>query len=57
MRKALPLVRARERVVEDFERRYVERMLARNEGVVTKAARASGVARRHFQRLRAKGAK
>jgi hypothetical protein len=32
-------------------------MLARNKGVVTEAARASGVARRHFQRLRAKSAK
>jgi DNA-binding NtrC family response regulator len=53
----LPISDARDRVVEEFERRYVERMLARNKGVVTEAAKASGVARRHFQRLRAKSAK
>jgi DNA-binding NtrC family response regulator len=53
----LPLSEARDRVVEAFEQRYVERVLARNKGVVTEAARASGVARRHFQRLRARNAK
>jgi DNA-binding NtrC family response regulator len=53
----LPLSEARDRVVEEFERRYLERVLARNKGVVTDAARASGVARRHFQRLRARSAK
>ena len=37
----LPLSDARDRVVEEFERRYVERMLARSKGVVTDAARAS----------------
>ena len=53
----LPLSEARDRVVEEFEQRYVERVLARNKGVVTEAAKASGVARRHFQRLRARNAK
>jgi DNA-binding NtrC family response regulator len=53
----LPLGEARERVVEEFERRYVERMLAKSEGVVSHAAKASGVARRHFQRVRARRAK
>ncbi|HSQ65168.1 MAG TPA: sigma 54-interacting transcriptional regulator [Polyangiaceae bacterium] len=53
----LPLSQARERVVEEFERRYVERMLAKSEGVVSHAARASGVARRHFQRVRARRTK
>jgi two-component system response regulator HydG len=50
----LPISQARERVVEDFERRYVERVLQKNKGVITHAAKASGVARRHFQRLRAR---
>jgi DNA-binding NtrC family response regulator len=53
----LPISEARDRVIEEFERRYLERMLARSNGVVTEAARASGVARRHFQRLRARSAK
>jgi transcriptional regulator with GAF, ATPase, and Fis domain len=53
----LPLSDARGRVVDEFEQRYVARMLAQNEGVVTKAAKASGVARRHFQRVRARGAR
>lgn len=51
----LPIGEARDRVIEDFEQRYCARVLARNNGVVTAAAKASGVARRHFQRLRAKG--
>ncbi|MFT3769805.1 MAG: sigma 54-interacting transcriptional regulator [Minicystis sp.] len=50
----LPLVRARERVVEEFERRYVQRILAQHGGNVTSAAAASGIARRYFQLLKAK---
>jgi DNA-binding NtrC family response regulator len=50
----LPLVRAREKVVEDFERRYVQRILAQHGGNVTSAAAASGIARRYFQLLRAR---
>ena len=50
----LPIVRARERVVEDFERRYVQRVLAQHGGNVTSAAAASGIARRYFQLLKAK---
>jgi DNA-binding NtrC family response regulator len=53
----LPLGEARDRVIEEFEKRYVERVLARHKGVVTDAAKASGVARRHFQRLRARSGK
>jgi DNA-binding NtrC family response regulator len=41
-------------VVADFERRYVERVLARHGGNVVRAAEASGVARRYFQILRAR---
>ncbi|MBX3189175.1 MAG: sigma 54-dependent Fis family transcriptional regulator [Labilithrix sp.] len=50
----LPFPSARERVVKEFERRYVERILARHGGSVTKAARASGVAHRYFQLIRAR---
>jgi two-component system response regulator HydG len=50
----LPLVRARERVVEEFERRYVQRVLGQHGGNVTNAAAASGIARRYFQLLRAR---
>jgi len=50
----MPLVRARERVVQDFERRYLERALTKQNGNVLRAAAASGVARRYFQILRAK---
>jgi two-component system response regulator HydG len=50
----LPLTRARERVVEEFERRYVQRVLAQHNGNVSSAAAASGIARRYFQLLRAR---
>jgi transcriptional regulator with GAF, ATPase, and Fis domain len=52
----LPIGEARERVVDEFERRYVTHMLEKNQGIVTHAAKASGVARRHFQRIRARQA-
>ena len=48
------LPQARELIVDDFERRYVERILARFNGNVTRAAAASGLARRYFQVLRAR---
>lgn len=48
----LPLPRAREQVVAEFERRYVERVLAKFGGNVTRAAQASGVARRHFYSIK-----
>jgi len=50
----LPLATARERMIAEFERRYVERTLADAGGNVGRAAEASGVARRHFQRLKAR---
>jgi DNA-binding NtrC family response regulator len=50
----LPLARAREHLLREFEQRYVARVLAQHGGVVTRAAAASGIARRHFQRLRAR---
>jgi DNA-binding NtrC family response regulator len=53
----LPLGEARQRVVEEFERRYVERMLESHGGNVTRAAETAGVARRYFQILKARVAK
>src|SRR5262249_32268869 len=50
----LPLLAARNTVVSEFERRYVERLLAKYNGNVARAAEVSGVARRHFQRIRAR---
>ena len=50
----LSLAVARQRVVMEFERQYVERMLAKHGGNVSRAAEASGMARRNFQLLRAR---
>jgi transcriptional regulator with PAS, ATPase and Fis domain len=50
----LPLGQARDLVVEEFERRYLQKMMARHEGDATRAAAAAGVARRYFQLLRSK---
>jgi DNA-binding NtrC family response regulator len=50
----LPLAEARQRAIDELERRYLTRLLARFDGNVTKAAAATGIARRHLQRLRAK---
>ena len=45
---------ARDRIVDEFERRYVERILALHGGNVARAAAASGIARRYFQIIRAR---
>jgi transcriptional regulator with PAS, ATPase and Fis domain len=49
----LPYRQARALVLKSFTERYVEHMLASHSGNVSAAARAAGVARRHFQRLKA----
>src|SRR5690606_25370192 len=49
-----PLADARQRLVEEFENRHVERILALHDGNVPRAAAAAGVARRHLQRLKAR---
>jgi len=46
-----PLRAARERWVEDCERRYLIRQMSRHQNNVSAAARASGVDRVHFYRL------
>jgi len=50
----LPFPVARDRLVDEFERRYVERILAKHGGNVARAAAASGIARRYFQIIRAR---
>lgn len=50
----LTLPEARRRLTAIFERRYVEHALQRSGGNVSKAAEASGIARRHFQTLKSK---
>jgi len=50
----LPLARARTMVLESFERQYLARVLAQHGGNVTRAAAASGIARRQFYRVRAR---
>jgi len=54
VRSGQPLPIARQSVLEEFERRYVEHMLALHGGNVTRAAAASGIGRRYFQMVRAK---
>jgi DNA-binding NtrC family response regulator len=51
----LPLARARQRVVQVYDRDYVEKVLAKHGGNVTRAATAAGIERRYFQILRARG--
>ena len=45
---------ARQRLLDEFERAYLEKALADNGGNVAAAAASSGIARRHFQRIRAR---
>ncbi|HNS97357.1 MAG TPA: sigma 54-interacting transcriptional regulator [Polyangiaceae bacterium] len=52
--RLLPLAEARQEVIQLFEQRYLEHILAVNDGNVTRAAAAAGVARRYFHLLRAK---
>jgi transcriptional regulator with GAF, ATPase, and Fis domain len=53
-RGTLPFPIARRRVIEEFERAYVETLLAQHGGNVAHAARASGLALRYFQLVRAR---
>jgi DNA-binding NtrC family response regulator len=50
----VPLARARQEIVRTYDARYVEGILAKYGGVVTRAAAAAGVERRYLQILRAK---
>jgi DNA-binding NtrC family response regulator len=46
-----PFTLARDRVLAEFERRYVEQLLRAHRGNVSAAARASGIDRTYFHRL------
>jgi DNA-binding NtrC family response regulator len=48
----LPFPEARARVVSEFEAYFVQRVLAKHGGNVSRAAAASGIARRYFQILK-----
>jgi two-component system response regulator HydG len=48
----LPFPEARARVLAEFERTFIQRVLAKHGGNVSRAAAASGIARRYFQILR-----
>jgi DNA-binding NtrC family response regulator len=50
----LSYAESRSRILELFERLYVERVLSLHNGNVSRAAAASGLARRYFQKLRSK---
>jgi DNA-binding NtrC family response regulator len=52
--RRLPLARARQEMLAEFERLYVEQVLREHNGNVTHAARASGLAHRYFQALKAR---
>jgi transcriptional regulator with GAF, ATPase, and Fis domain len=52
--EGLPFVRAREKVVDAFQRRYLEHVLEESGGDTAKAAATSGIARRYFNLLRAR---
>ncbi|MEO6418937.1 MAG: sigma 54-interacting transcriptional regulator [Polyangiaceae bacterium] len=51
----MPFPLARRRTLDEFERRYVERVLAAHDGNVSQAARASGLALRYFRLVKARG--
>lgn len=52
-----PFSIARQQAISEFERRYVERVLSQHGGNVSKAAIASGIARRYFSLIMARRAK
>ena len=49
--RAEPFMQARDRFVEEFERRYLTELLERTGSNVSEAARQAGIDRRNFQRL------
>jgi len=49
-----PFIEEREALLASFERTYLEAMLARHGGNISRAARAAGLDRMHFKRLLAK---
>jgi two-component system, NtrC family, response regulator HydG len=56
LQRNLHFPESRDLLVRAFERKYLERMLERHGGNVTRAAEAAGIARRYFHQLLARGA-
>jgi two-component system, NtrC family, response regulator HydG len=54
LEQELPLGDARQRVVDEFERRYVAHMLTKTGGNIAQAAASAGMSRRYMQMLKAK---
>jgi transcriptional regulator with GAF, ATPase, and Fis domain len=52
--KGLPYPQARDRMLEEFDQRFVASLLANHGGDVARAAEASGIGRRYFQKLKAR---
>jgi hypothetical protein len=50
----MPFSRARQALIDEFEKRYVANILAKHNGNVSRAAAASGLALRYFQVLKAR---
>jgi transcriptional regulator with PAS, ATPase and Fis domain len=54
VREGMPLPRARQEMLQEFERRYVKKMLDLHGGNVARAAAACGIGRRYFQMIKAR---
>jgi DNA-binding NtrC family response regulator len=54
LRQGLPYTVARDRLLLAFEERYVQRVLSEHGNDVSRAAAASGIGRRYFQKIRAR---
>jgi DNA-binding NtrC family response regulator len=54
VQKGLPFAQAKQVLMNEFERRYVEELVARHGGSIQRAAAASGLAQRYFQLIRAR---
>jgi DNA-binding NtrC family response regulator len=54
LEEGMPLTAARQRLAHVYDRDYVEKVLAKHGGNVTRAATAAGIERRYFQILRAR---
>ncbi len=52
--QGLPFPRGRQEAILEFERRFVKKMLDVHDGDVARAAAASGIGRRYFQKLKTK---
>jgi two-component system, NtrC family, response regulator HydG len=48
----LPLSESRQRLIDEFEQRYVDQLLGEHAGNVTRAAEAARIGRRYLQKLR-----